>query len=95
MWTFAVTSSFSPYLTETIGFIAGSLTTFCWLPQAIKIIRSRDTRSISLLTQAAFTLGCFLWMIFGWMLGSPSITFFNVVTTLLAGLITVLKLRFG
>ena len=84
-----------PFFSESIGFAAGSLTTFCWVPQALRIIRTRDTRAISLVTQAAFTLGSFLWTIFGLKIGSPSIVLFNTITTLLAVTITVLKLRFG
>jgi MtN3 and saliva related transmembrane protein len=89
------TMRLSPVMIEAIGFCAGTLTTFCWLPQAIKIIKSRDTKAISLPTQMAFTAGCFLWMIFGFFVGSPSVAIFNVITTCLAGVITALKLRYG
>ena len=80
---------------EYLGFAAGSLTTFCWLPQAVKTLRTRATRDISLTTQLAFTAGCFLWTIYGFMIGSASVAIFNVFTTLLAGLIAVMKIRFG
>ena len=80
---------------EAIGLVAGSLTTFCWLPQTTRILRSRDTAAISLGAQLAFTAGCALWTVYGAMLGSPSIILFNVLSTSLAAGITVLKIRFG
>jgi MtN3 and saliva related transmembrane protein len=80
--------------TEIVGFMAGTLTTLCWAPQALKLIRSRDGRSISLITQATFVIGCALWLVYGVLLGSVSIILFNVITIALNILIIVLKLRF-
>jgi MtN3 and saliva related transmembrane protein len=84
-----------PLQPEIVGFVAGALTTFCLLPQAIKIIITRDTKAISLATELALTLGCSLWMIYGLLIGSPSIIIFNLITACLAATITLLKLRFG
>jgi MtN3 and saliva related transmembrane protein len=80
--------------TEIVGFMAGTLTTLCWAPQALKLIRSRDGRSISLITQATFVTGCALWLAYGVLLGSVSIILFNIITIALNVLIIVLKLRF-
>ena len=80
---------------ELIGLLAGSLTTFCWVPQAARILRSHDTAAISLGSQLAFTAGCALWTVYGAMLGSPSIVLFNVLSTSFAATIAVLKVRFG
>ncbi len=79
---------------EIVGFAAGTLTTLCWTPQAIKIIRSRDAKSISLITQITFVLGCSLWLLYGLMIGSASIILFNAVTVALNLLIIALKLRY-
>ncbi|CAH1656543.1 hypothetical protein CHELA1G11_11130 [Hyphomicrobiales bacterium] len=49
-------------LTESLGALAAALTTLCWLPQAIRIIRTRDTRALSLITQVVFACGVFLWL---------------------------------
>ncbi len=79
---------------EIVGFAAGTLTTLCWTPQALKIIRSRDARSISLITQITFVTGCVLWLTYGWLIGSASIVLFNAVTVALNLLIIALKLRY-
>ncbi|MBB4198610.1 MtN3 and saliva related transmembrane protein [Rhodoblastus sphagnicola] len=81
-------------VTEIVGFSAGTLTTLCWTPQAIKILRSRDARSISLLTQGVFVSGCSLWLIYGLLIQSMSIVIFNIITVLLNVLIIGLKLRY-
>jgi MtN3 and saliva related transmembrane protein len=79
---------------EIVGFSAGTLTTLCWTPQALKILRSRDARSISLLTQSIFVAGCALWLIYGVLIRSTSIIVFNIITVLLNTLIIALKLRY-
>ena len=56
-------------LVPYIGLAAAFVTTFCWLPQAIRIIRTRDTRAISLAAYGAFTLGIALWLASGVSLG--------------------------
>ena len=81
-------------VTEIVGFSAGTLTTLCWTPQVIKILRSRDARSISLLTQVAFVVGCSLWLVYGILIGSISIIVFNVITILLNTLMIGMKLRY-
>lgn len=81
-------------VTEIVGFSAGTLTTLCWTPQAVKILRSRDAKSISLVTQIAFVVGCSLWLVYGILMQSISIVVFNVITILLNLLIIGLKLRY-
>jgi MtN3 and saliva related transmembrane protein len=85
----------SPALIETLGFVAAICTTLAWVPQAVKTIRTRDTRSISLWMQALMTLGIFLWLVYGvlivaWPLIGANIVTFGLVTTIL-----VLKIRYG
>lgn len=82
-------------LAETIGGVAATLTTLCWLPQAFRIIRTRDTRAISIWAQAALTAGTGLWFIYGLMVGSVPLMAANAVTCLLTGSILALKLRYG
>jgi MtN3 and saliva related transmembrane protein len=79
---------------EIVGFAAGTLTTLCWTPQAVKILRSRDAQSISLITQVTFVAGCLLWLLYGVLIGSASIILFNTVTVALNLLIIALKLRY-
>ena len=85
----------APTLVETVGALAATLTTICWLPQALRTIRTRETRAISLLTQAIFAAGLALWLVYGIGLGSWPIIIANALTLGLVAMILALKLRYG
>ncbi|MEE1657940.1 SemiSWEET transporter [Microvirga sp. CF3062] len=80
---------------EILGFAAAILTTVCWLPQAFRTIRTKDTRSISLFAQGILTLGIVLWLIYGILVDSAPIIFSNAINFVLVGLILALKVRYG
>lgn len=80
---------------EWLGYLAATLTTFAFVPQAAKTIRTRDTRGISLGMYVVFTLGIACWFGYGIALGSWPIILANAVSFVLAGTILVLKLRHG
>ena len=65
------------------------------MPQALRILRTKDAKAISLWTQAAFTLGLALWLAYGVLLGSFPLILANTITLALAGAILGLKLRYG
>ena len=46
-----------------IGAIAACLTTFSFVPQVIKVVKTKDTKSISLVMYLMSCTGIFLWMI--------------------------------
>ena len=83
------------FIVETVGMTAATLTTLCWVPQAVRIIRTRDTRAISLTTQATLASGVALWIAYGFLLGSIPLVAANAVTLALVTAILVMKLRFG
>lgn len=80
---------------EILGFIAAFLTTASFLPQAIKTIKTKDTKALSLSMYAVFTSGIFCWLIYGLFIGSLPIIFANAITLLLAGSILLMKIRYG
>jgi len=79
---------------EYIGYAAGFVTTLALLPQAIKVIRSKQTRDISLLWIAFMIIGIFLWLCYGYANESLPMTIANAVTLLLLTVILIFKLRF-
>ncbi len=85
----------SPAYIDLIGSAAATLTTICWLPQAVRTIRTRDTRAISLVTQVAFTAGIFLWLIYGVALGAWPLILANAFSFVLEATLLALKLRYG
>jgi MtN3 and saliva related transmembrane protein len=84
-----------PLLIESIGVTGAALTTLCWLPQAIKIIREKETRAISLPATTAFTLGVALWLIYGIAIADWPLIGSNAITLLLMVPILTMKLRYG
>lgn len=80
---------------EWMGYAAATLTTLAFVPQALKTIRSRDTRGISLGMYVVFTLGIVCWFGYGIALGSWPMIIANAITFVLAAVILGLKLRHG
>jgi MtN3 and saliva related transmembrane protein len=85
----------TPFLVNAIGTIGAVLTTACWLPQATKIIRDKDTRGISLSATTAFTIGIGFWLVYGLALIDWPLIVSNGVTLALMAVILSLKLRHG
>jgi MtN3 and saliva related transmembrane protein len=80
---------------DAIGVTGAVLTTVCWLPQTMKIIRERETRAISLAGTALSVLGIFLWLIYGLAIVDGPLIASSVVTFALTAVILVLKIRHG
>ncbi len=77
-----------------IGSIAGSLTTISFLPQLIKVYKTKSAHDISFAMFAIFTTGVALWIVYGLMLSAIPIIATNIVTLTLAGSILVLKIKY-
>jgi MtN3 and saliva related transmembrane protein len=80
---------------DLLGYIAGALTTFAYLPQVLKILRHRGTKDISLGMYAMLCTGIGCWLLYGIGLSSWPIILANAVTLGLAGIILVAKIRNG
>jgi len=80
---------------EWIGGIAASLTTCSFIPQVLRVWRTKHTKDISLLMYSLFTLGVALWLVYGVLLDAWPIIIANSITLLLAGTVLMLKIRFG
>ena len=77
-----------------IGSLAAACTTLCWVPQAVKIIREKQTKGISLVTQVVFTAGIALWLIYGLLLTNWPLIAANAVTLVFSLVILILKVRY-
>ncbi len=79
---------------EWTGYVAATLTTLAFVPQALKTIRSRDTRGLSLGMYVVFTIGVGFWLAYGIALESWPMILSNVVTLGLAAAILAMKLKY-
>jgi MtN3 and saliva related transmembrane protein len=77
-----------------IGFIAGTLTTFSFVPQVLKTFRSKRCDDLSWGMLVAFTSGVCLWFVYGVFLRSAPIMLANLVTLLLLIWLVVMKIHY-
>jgi MtN3 and saliva related transmembrane protein len=77
---------------DALGYLAATLTTASFVPQAVLTLRTRNVSGISLGMYSAFTLGVALWLVYGWRLGEWPIVVANALTLALAATILVTKL---
>ena len=77
---------------DLIGYIAATLTTVSFFPQALKTLRSRDTQSISLRMYLLFTAGVTFWSIYGWMVDDGPVLLANLITLVPAVIVLSIKL---
>jgi MtN3 and saliva related transmembrane protein len=80
--------------TNTLGLIAGALTTVAFIPQVVKIWKSKHTLDISLGMFSIFSVGVFLWLLYGLQLGALPIILSNGITLVLSLTILVFKLKY-
>jgi len=79
-------------LTDSFGYVAATLTSASFVPQAWLTFRSRDVSGISLGMYSLFTLGIALWLGYGLMLRAWPIVIANTITLMLTAAILVMKL---
>ncbi len=80
---------------ELIGGLAATITTLCWVPQALKVIHTRETKAISLVMYLMLAVGIALWLVYGLLIQSWPLIGANAVTIVPVLVILGMKLRFG
>jgi len=80
---------------EFIGTIAATLTTAAYIPQTIKVLREKHTKSISLGMYVMITLGIAMWLVYGLMIESPSLIIANGLTLAMSCMILFMKIKYG
>jgi len=81
--------------TLAIGLAAGFLTTISFVPQLLKIWKTRSAEDVSKKMFLAVAAGVFLWLVYGIILGEWPIIIWNSISLVLAAAILALKLRYG
>ena len=72
---------------EIIGLIAAVCTTFAFIPQVIKVWKTKQTKDLSLRMYCIMFIGILLWLVYGIRIDSLSIILVNVVTATLVATI--------
>lgn len=76
---------------DLLGYLAAFLTTASFVPQAWKVIRTRETHALSLAMYVMFSSGVALWLAYGILLESWPLIAANCVTLVLTLIILVMK----
>jgi MtN3 and saliva related transmembrane protein len=79
-------------MNNIIGTIAAILTTVSFVPQALRILKTKKTHDISLLMYVLFAAGLFMWLIYGIQIRSLPIIIANGITLCLVAPILFMKL---
>ena len=77
-----------------LGFIAGSITTFSYLPQVIKILKTRSAHDVSIEMAALLCIGAVLWTIYGFMVHALPIILANIISFGFVFAILVLRIKY-
>ena len=75
-----------------IGLIAASLTTLGFVPQVVKVLKTKDIESISLGMYSMSVTGMLLWLAHGISISDIALIAANSISATLAGTILICKL---
>ena len=78
---------------EIIGYVAAVLTTSSFLPQVIKVWKSKSSEGVSVTMYMVMLTGVILWGIYGFYIGSRSVLLANFVAGLLQLMILIIVFR--
>lgn len=78
-----------------LGLAAATLTTFSFAPQLGKVWRTKSAADLSYGMLGAFSLGVFLWLLYGLIREDLAIIVANLVTLVLSGAILALKVYYS
>ncbi len=78
-----------------IGIIAALLTTFGFVPQIIKIYKTKSAKDVSIMTLFQFSTGTFLWTLYGIYISDPIIIVANIITFITVIITVILYYRYN
>lgn len=77
-----------------IGSVAGLLTTCAFIPQVIKVVKTKETKSISLVMYCVSVTGLCLWIVHGILIKDAAVLLANSFTLLLSSIILLYKIKY-
>lgn len=81
-------------IANLFGFIAAGIGIVMFVPQAVQVWKTKNTKSISLATFTLFALASAFWLIYGILLSAIPVLLVNAVLLVLSLYIAVMKLRY-
>lgn len=77
-----------------LGLVAATLTTVSFVPQVVKMRKSKSTKDVSLGMFVILCTGIFLWLVYGVFTNSLPLIAANSVTLILGLMILAMKLKY-
>ena len=82
-------------MTEYLGYIGGVLTTFCYIPQIIRVFKLKSAKEISLSFTLLLLAGIMVWLAYGILSSLGPIILWNLVALVIVGVLLYAKLKYG
>ncbi|MEW6115690.1 MAG: SemiSWEET transporter [Nitrospirota bacterium] len=77
-----------------IGLLAATLTTASFIPQVVKTWKLKETKDLSFWMLLLFSVGIFLWLLYGVFIKDLPVILANLVTFVLVMIILFFKLKY-
>ena len=81
-------------IAQIIGLIAGTITSITFLPQVIRIWKTRSAKDLSMLMMIMLIVGTSLWLSYGLMIKDAAIIYTNSMVLAMSMIMMYFKLRF-
>lgn len=82
-------------ITLIIGLVAAFFTTFAFLPQSIRAIKTKHTKDLSLPMIVMLEIGVVIWIIYGSLISDIPLLAANTISFIFVTITLVLKLKHG
>ncbi|MCP5062204.1 MAG: hypothetical protein GY936_07065 [Ignavibacteriae bacterium] len=82
-------------IAEIIGYMAATVGASIFLPQVIQIIKTKETKALSLPTFILVTLNNTLWMTYGILTSDPAIILSQIFVFPMGLIILIYKIKYG
>lgn len=82
-------------LSEYLGYIGGALTTFCYVPQIIRIFRVKSANEISFPFTILLLTGVICWMLYGIFSLITPVIIWNAISAVIVSVLIFAKLKYS
>ena len=79
---------------ELYGYIAATITTIAFIPQAIKTWKSKSANDVSYIMLITFIIGLIFWIVYGIKTRTLPVLYANIITLIINLMIIILKISY-
>jgi MtN3 and saliva related transmembrane protein len=82
-------------LPEYLGYIGGFLTTFCYIPQIIRVFKLKSAKEVSLIFTLMLLVGVVVWLFYGIFFSLAPVIVWNSIAVVIVTTLLFAKLKYG